>query len=157
MRISTKAIQDISEAVFSKEDPHVTETYSEFDAKPKVFSSAGQLANYITEKLDQPKGFVDLSIVYPEMGPMPLLRKVELDPKRVKGHSFRYTWDGWGLISMQLASPEHSLRSEISANSEARANKWSATHPEFGLPSEWNWAAVNKHKNRLKRVLKKHA
>jgi hypothetical protein len=61
----------------------------------------------------------------------------------------------WGLISVQVASPDLGIASNIGANSEARAIKWSSTYPEMEPPSVWNWSAVKKHQSRLKRVLKK--
>ncbi|EGR2205929.1 hypothetical protein DZF83_25635, partial [Vibrio parahaemolyticus] len=157
MKTTDEVVEAICDAIFTVESTQVVETYSEYDQKPISFSNALELAKYISECLAKPNGLVDLSIVYPEMGSRPILKKIELDPKRVKEYKFRYTWGGWGLISVQISLSDQKLCARVSANSESRATKWASTYPEFGPVSNWNWAAVKRHKDRLSRVLKKYA
>jgi len=157
MKTTDEVVEAICDAIFTVESTQVVETYSEYDQKPISFSNALELAKYILECLAKPNGLVDLSIVYPEMGSRPILKKIELDPKRVKEYKFRYTWGGWGLISVQISLSDQKLCARVSANSESRATKWASTYPEFGPVSNWNWAAVKRHKDRLSRVPKKYA
>ena len=157
MRISKEGLRELCEAIFAVDNPTVVEAYSEFDCEPLSFDHAVDLEIYINDKLRNPKGLAHLFVVYPEMVGKASLRKINLNSKNVLGHKFRYTWEGWGLITVQIASPELNLESNINANSEARAKKWESTYPEYESLSIWNWKAVTKHKNRLKRVLKKYA
>ncbi len=157
MQISKETIRKVCEAIFAVEDPKVAEAYSAFDQMPVEFTNALALEEYISQKLENPKGLADLIVVYPGMNGRAELKKIELNKSKYPNYKFRYTWDGWGLISVQLASSDLGIRSEISANTEARAAKWASTHPEFGAPSSWNWTEVTKQKNRLSRVLKKYA
>jgi hypothetical protein len=157
MQISESGIDCLTEAVFAVDNPQVVEAYSEYDLDPISFSSSSELSNYIKQKLSFPKGLAYIYVVYPDMEGQAIKKKIELNQLEIPGHKFRYTWEGWGLISIQLAPPQSKLGSSVSANTEARAIKWAPTYPEYGSPSAWNWAAVKKHQNRLQRALKKHA
>ena len=157
MQISESGIDCLAEAVFAVDNPQVVEAYSEYDLEPISFSSSSELSNYIKQKLSFPKGLAYIYVVYPDMEGQAIKKKIELNPLKVPNHKFRYTWKGWGLISVQVASPEFGLPSRVSANSEARAIKWAPTYREIDPPSLWNWVAVKKHTSRLQRVLKKLA
>lgn len=157
MQISKEGVRELCEAIFAVDDPTVVEAYSDYENEPLSFDHVVDLENYINDKLRNPKGLAHFYVVYPEMEGKAILRKIALDSKRVSGNKFRYSWEGWGLITVQISAPELSIKSNINANSEARAKKWEGIYPEFEPPSTWNWKAVTKHKNRLKRVLKKYA
>ncbi len=157
MKLSEEGIRELCEAIFAFEKPVVVEAYSEFDRAPLSFNLTNDLATYIASKIENPKGLAHLFVVYPEMEGKPRLRRIKINSKKVANHKFRYTWEGWGLISIQIVAPDLGIESNINANSEARAKKWESTYPEYEPPSTWNWTAVTKHKNRLKRVLKKYA
>lgn len=157
MHISKEGVRELCEAIFAIDNPFVVEAYSEFDCEPLSFDHVVDLENYINDKVRNPKGLAHLFVVYPEMAGKASLKKINLNSKKVSGHKFRYTWEGWGLITVQIAAQELGIESNINANSEARAKKWESTYTDHESPSFWNWKAVTKHKNRLKRVLKKHA
>lgn len=157
MHLSKEAIQALCDAIFASENPVVVEAYSDFDKEPLSFNQPEELEVYIANKIEVPKGMASIFVVYSDMKGQARLRKIELDSKNVPNHKFRYTWDGWGLISIQITAPDLGIQSNINANSEIRAKKWESTHPEFEPTSVWDWSFVNKHKNRLKRVLKKYA
>lgn len=156
MRISNEGVRDICESIFSIDNPLVVEAYSECDVKPLAFKTSGDLEQYILKKIADPKGLAHLFIVYPEMKGKARLKKIKFNPKQVPEHRYRYTWDGWGMITVQIVGSDFGMSSNIRANSEARAKKWAPTYPEFESPSTWDWKVVTKHKNRLKRVLKKY-
>jgi hypothetical protein len=155
MKISVSGINLLTEAIFSVERPQVVEAYSEYDCEPISFNSSLELSDYIKQKISNPKGLAYLFVVYPDMEGTAIKRKIELNPLKGPNHKFRYTWEGWGLISVQVASPDLGIVSKIDANSESRAIKWFSIYPEMEPPSVWNWSAVKKHQSRLKRALKK--
>ena len=157
MKISESAINLLTDSIFSVERPLVVEAYSEYDCEPMTFNSSLELSVYIKQKISIPKGLAYLFVVYPDMVGKPTKRRIELNPSKILDHKYRYVWEGWGLISVQIASPDFGIASNIGANSEARAIRWSSTYPELEPPSVWNWSAVKKHQSRLKRVLKKMA
>lgn len=157
MQISENGIDNLALAIFAVENPLVVEAYSEYDYEPISFNCPLELSAYIKQKISNPKGLAHLFVVYPDMEGKAIKRRIELNPLKAPNYKFRYTWEGWGLISIQVAAPDLGIASNIGANSEARAIKWASTYPELEPPSVWNWAAVKKHQSRLKRVLKKIA
>lgn len=154
MQISESGINLLAEAVFAFEGAQVVEAYSEYDCEPISFDSSLELAAYINQKLSFSEGRAYIFVVCPDMGGQAARRKIELNPSIMPNHKFRYTWKGWGLISVQVASSFLGIKSNIRENTEARAIKWSSSYPEMESPSVWNWSAVKKHQSRLKRVLK---
>lgn len=155
MQISENGIDNLAKAIFAVERPQVVEAYSEYDSEPISFNCPLELSAYIKRKISNPKGLAHLFVIYPDMEGKATKRRIELNPLKFPNHKFRYTWEGWGLISIQVAAPDLGIVSNIGANSEARAIKWSTIHPELEPPSAWNWSAVKKHKSRLNRMLKK--
>ena len=149
-------IKTLSEAVFSKPNPLVVEAYSDYDKEPREFGSSRELIEYTNQKLLVPKTHIHLFLVYPDMGGEIRKRRIQLNSEKAQGHTFRYTWDGWGMISIQL-HPGSPQLSGVNANSESRAQKWFKTSPEFGAIEAWNWRVVESHKRRLQRVFKKCA
>jgi len=144
----------LSAAVFDKPNPKVVEAYSEFDSEPQEFKSSSELTEYMEQRLLVPKSYVDLFVVYPDMHGECIKRKIELNSKKIQKRGYRYTWDGWGMISIQLHPNSHQL-SGVNANSEKRALKWEGIYPEFGSVKTWDWKRVESHKRRLQRVFKK--
>jgi hypothetical protein len=39
-------------------------------------------------------------VVYPDMAGRPIRKEMHLKPNSIPGETFRYTWEGWGLISV---------------------------------------------------------
>lgn len=153
--ITASAIEAISRGVFARPDPTIVEAYSEPDRQPQFFRSAPDLATYISDRVSQPRGLAHLLLLYPDMGGRLERETIHLDPKHCPGQKFRYTWQGWGLISIQLYGWEQSRMSRIASNSETRARTWAATYPGLDPPSEWNWKAVESHTRRLQRIFRR--
>jgi hypothetical protein len=151
--LTDSAIAAFAAAVFEKPDPWVAEAYSDFDAEPLQFGSAGDIVTFTQRKLAVPKGLAFFFVVYPDMRGRAVRETIRLKPGTVPGHELRYTWRGWGLISIQLTTADPS-RSRVAANSLARALKWQSTYPGLDPPSSWEWKAVASHTRRLQRVLK---
>ena len=145
----------IGSAVFEKPGAQVLEAYSEFDKEPRQFPSVHDLVAYIKERLLSPSGGAFFFVLYPDMGGRAFRKTIHLDPDKVPGHSIRYTWEGWGLISIFVENGDGVNRvSRVSANSEKRAKKWSQTYSEWESPGTWNWKSVASHTRRLQRVFK---
>ena len=81
-----------------------------------------------------------------------VFRKVELDPKRCGGHTFRYSTDGWGLIQLYFGGVKNSElnRSHIGHQSQKRAIAWETNHLDLGPVSKWDWDEVEKVAHGLK-------
>jgi hypothetical protein len=156
--LSAAAIERIAAAIFSKPGAEVLEAYSDYDREPLEFRSAAELTDYAKKRVLEERALAFIFVRYPDMGGSAIRETIHLRPGAVANHKLRYTWQGWGLISIQLqgGGAPHP-RSRIAANSEARALKWGPTHPAWGPPKTWNWSAVQRHTRRLQRVLKQVA
>ena len=151
--LTDSAIAALAAAVFQEPDPWVAEAYSAYDAEPLVFRSAGDMADYAQRRLALPKGYASFFLRYPDMRGRAVPETIRLDPGSVPGHRLRHTWQGWGLISLQLAGAAHECR--VSSNSLQRALAWASTYSAFDPPDTWDWKAVARHTRRLQRALKK--
>lgn len=152
--LTENAITSIAAAVFSKPEPFVVEAYSALGAEPLFFRSAHALADYVKQRLSAPNGHAFLFVVYPDMLGVPMQEKIVLNAESPFEGQVRFTWRGWGLISVQLFSGDKAGMSRIIANSSSRAAKWASTYPELDSPKTWDWQAVERHARRLQRVFK---
>lgn len=150
--LTDSAIESLAAAIFDRPNPWVAEAYSAYDQEPLVFSSAEELSRYFGATLAGPKEHAFVFVVYPDMNGRAAREVIRLEPGSVPGHTSRCTWHGWGLISVLLAR-EGNIRSRIEANSQARAEKWASTYPDWDPPSTWNWKLVGSHVRRLRRIL----
>ena len=155
--ISRQSLEKIVDAVYDG-DPNVFEAYSDYDCEIKSFPNKESLITDISTELskDNRHKSVYYFLIYPGSGGIIKKRKIDLDPKRSDGATYRYTAEGWGLIQFQLdLTNTEKISCRFAVNSEKRANKWSSTYPEFESPSLWNWVTVEKHARRLIRALRK--
>jgi hypothetical protein len=152
--LTDEAIDAIATAVFDPPDAWVAEAYSDFDVPPRQFRSAIELTAYAKERLSKSRGSASFFVTYPDTGGRAVLQTIHIKAGNVPGKALRYTWEGWGLISVVLTRGDQPNDvSRITANSEKRAAKWASTYPTWDPVSTWNWKAVAKHSRRLQRVL----
>lgn len=154
MKFSDSSIQKVVDSVFIDPTVIVVEAYSEYDKEPIIFISPDQLFSYISSKLMNPRGLAFFFVVYPDMLGTPIKETIRAKSKSMSNEKIRYTWQGWGLISVQLSSPDLGLASCVKANTEKRALQWASTKTTIPPPTLWDWRAVSFHTNRLKRILK---
>ena len=120
------AIDSFANAVFAPRGVEVLEAYSSYGKIARRFESANQLAQY-------------------DMAGRPMRKMIQLKPNSVPGETFRYTWEGWGLISVIFQNADHKIgKCSVSANSKNWAEKWTSTYPEWPLLDTWNWPAVGR-------------
>ena len=141
--MTDEAVKALAVAVFERGDVTVLEAYSAFGAELKSFSSPEELAEYVRLQRHSPGHSAHLAIHYPDMGGAPIHSRLQLDPEKCLGHTFRYSVAGWGLIWAHLEWRQSSVGSFISANSEKRAALWAPNYPELGAPDQWNWTACS--------------
>jgi hypothetical protein len=81
-----------------------------------------------------------------------VIRKVDLDPKYCKGHTFRYSTEGWGLIQLYFGvqSNDKIQFSHLGHQSEKRALAWEDTCKNLGPVQKWNWTEVESAARKIK-------
>lgn len=151
---SDAAVELIADAIFNEESAEVLEAYSDFDQESIQLRSAKDLCTYALSRRIS-NGYLHLAVRYPDMAGKLTKARIELDPSKCGGHTYRYQAQGWGLVWVYLKlSPAGGLESFISANSEKRAVAWAPAYPEMEAPSTWQWLPVARHLRRLRRALK---
>ena len=154
--LSEAAFAAVATAIFEKGAPVVVEAYSAFDCEPREFQNAAELCAYAMERRASGDGSVHLAIHYPDTAGSLLRTRRALDPTKCDGKTYRFESAGWGVVSAYLhVAGASAIESFLSANSEKRAQKWSAHLPEFGPTSAWEWPAVARHVRRLSSALRK--
>ena len=153
--LSDARVEALASAVFAKPDPTVVEAYSALDQPLRYFHTAEQLCSYVAEQRLLPGGSAHVGVRYPDMLGRVVESRISLQPEKCAGHTFRIQPVGWGIVWVYLQhSADPRLPSRVTANSQARAEKWACTYPDWAPPSSWNWSAVGSHCRRLSRVLK---
>jgi len=129
--LTENTINAIAAAVFAKPEPFVVEAYSALGEEPLFFRSPQELANHVKRRLSAPNGHAYFFVVYPDMLGIPVQEKIVLNAESPYEGQVRFTWSGWGLISVQLFSGDNVGMSRITANSSNRAAKWASTYPKL--------------------------
>lgn len=148
-------IEALAAAVFAPPGALVLEAYSEFDKEARQLHSPEQLAEFILLACKGKDRLAHFFVVYPDMMGQPMRETIHLDQTKVQKGRVRYTWSGWGLISVVLTvHPNSSSKPSVTSNSEVRARAWAPVHSEWPSPDVWDWKAVERHTRRLRRILK---
>jgi hypothetical protein len=144
------------DSIFETGQPVVYEAYSEYGQKIKSFLSSHELRIHIKLLIRNGEKFLHYAIYYPESKGYVEEERINLDPKKCKGATFRYAINGWGIIYFQCDyKNQPNLECRIAVNSSKRAEKWSGTYPNFKTPSLWDWKIVESNAKRLTKNLKK--
>ena len=128
----------------------VFEEYSRPDEQLREFTAADQVPAARVEQ------FLALYVV--GSGPEPVARRIDLRPGNVLGDAaFRYQFEGWGLIQLDLGSFDvdsgELRRSHTNHNNEKRALKWSQATDAVDL-GQWDWTLITRASNKLNRVIR---
>ena len=98
----------------------------------------------VTAKFDLVNGdkfAVTFQLWTPRHKGKPVFRKVDLDPKRCNGHTFRYSIEGWGMIQLYFGGVKNNIlsQSHIGHFTEKGAAKWEGTNKFNGSINDWDW------------------
>src|SRR5574340_585483 len=99
--ISIEQLYEIVAAVFDQGDVVVKEAYSEFDCPTREFADASALIDDVSRQRANKAVFLSYVIYYPEARGYTYEERIALKPKHCKGHTFRFSQEGWGLIQLQ--------------------------------------------------------
>jgi hypothetical protein len=82
----------------------------------------------------------------------PLFRKIDLDPKRCNGHTFRYSTDGWGLIQLYFGGLKNNElnQSHFGHFNESGALKNESSTALNGKVNDWDWSEIQATSRKLK-------
>ena len=149
----------ILDELFSENLCEVYELSSDYSESLKKFSGTSEVLEQFNKRH---KNGMAWKAVYLQLhligsGPTFKPRRVELNPKKCDGATFRYRAEGWGLIQLYLErSSEGTLSaSHTNHNSKLRAHKWAPTCLEMEEPAAWDFDSITKFSSRLNRRIRK--
>ncbi len=141
--------------IFTNDGWILYELSSEFDSKVRAFRSAHEVKALI--RPDEESYHFQLYSL--EMGGRVEFRRIALDPGAVRGKTFRYATEGWGLIQFYVhQARDGKLRpSHTNHNSMRRAEVWAPVRAKQvdAAPDEWNWQGIASMSSRLNRYIRK--
>jgi hypothetical protein len=141
---------DILDFIFDEMDLVLYQLYSEYSQDIKFF----QKTEDVKKIYDFPKivNSSHFQLWTPRFKGDLVIRKVELDPKYCKGHTFRYSTEGWGLIQLYFGGLRGAVleQSHLGHQSEKRATSWSDTNKKLGAVSKWDWKEVESTARKIK-------
>ena len=153
--------RQVLDYVFADGACRVFELYSPFDAELAEFKAVADVeARYAIRDWTVPdsQGLLLQLLPHDAAGEL-VIDRVELNPRKCNGATFRYSCKGWGLVQLYLESVHRGVLrpSHTNHNSPKRAKAWSSTYPELGAPEAWNWDEVVAFSRRLNRQIDKLA
>ena len=155
--ISVSQLHDIVNAIYDEGAPVVREAYSAFDTPTREFKTKNDLLSDLTYSPGQDVKFFHYSIYYPESAGFTIEERINLEPEKCNGHTYRFSQAGWGLIFLQCNFETYPLiECRIAVNSRKRAELWASTYPGLQSPEAWAWNIVDRYAGKLVRKLRKH-
>jgi hypothetical protein len=142
---------ELLDFIFSETDLEIYDHSSRFGQEICKYKTASEIAS----KFDLENGgqfAVTFQLWTPRHKGMPIFRKIDLDPNRCNGHTFRYSTDGWGLIQLYFGGLSNSQlnHSHIGHFNEKGALKWEQTNRFNGHVSDWDWTEIQITSRKLK-------
>lgn len=143
--------------IFSETNYLVFDHYSEFGEELQQYFSTAE----ILEKFDLENGsqyHVMLGLWNPSDKTKNIIRKVILDPKYCKGHSFRYTSSGWGIQRLYFGGIENGF---LNASQCMGFNEKGALAKDFLNPAcekeahQLDWKLIRSDQRILKNYIEK--
>lgn len=141
----------VFDLIFNYTELQVFDLGSPYGQEINQYKSTAEIAN----RFDLENGrdsATTLNLWAPNFDGSILFRKVELDPKRCNGYTYRYRSEGWGLIQLYLGGITDNIlfHSHIGHFNEKGALKWENTDDEKGKVNLWNWKAIEQTSRKLK-------
>jgi hypothetical protein len=141
----------ILEYIFAETDLRVFDLDSPYGQEICEYTTAESIA----QKFDLANGdkfAVTLQLWSPRFLGKILFRKVELDPKRCNGHTFRYSTAGWGLIQLYFGGIKNGNQNEshIGHFTEKASMDKESTTSFNGKVNSWDWREIEDTSKLLK-------
>ena len=148
----TKKVFDF---IFNELDLTAYLAYSDLGQEMKSYNSTnGIFENFSFADINEKS--INFQLWTPRFEGDLVIRKIDLDPKRCKGHTFRYTAEGWGLIQFYCGVLNNKLHfSHLGHQSIRRAITWQDTNNKLGSVEKWNWKEVETTGRKIKYFIQK--
>lgn len=137
--------------IFHETDLQLFDSYSDFGRTIETYKSVAQ----ITEAFNLERGraySIHLKLWSPRHKGRPILRRLEIDPAKCDGHTFRYSSNGWGLIQLYFYGvTKNGLSPSHIGHFEERGAFAREGIPDFmGCAGDWDWSEIRRTSRKLK-------
>ncbi len=141
---------EILDFIFKDTDLHVYDLGSQYEQEICQFKTSDEISSKFDLEIDE--FGTTFQLWTPRHKGKPIFRKVDLDPKRCIGHTFRSATEGWGLIQLYFGGLKNNelKHSHIRHFNEKGALKWEDTNNVNGLVSSWDWTEIQATSRKLK-------
>ena len=146
-----KDIVNILDYIFSETDLVLYELASTYGQNIKSFNETSEvLKNY--NFCSSSESSATFQLWTPRFEGDLVIQKIDLNPKYCKGHTFRYSSEGWGLIQLYFGIRKNDKlpNSHLGHQSEKRALLWQDTNSNLGEVKKWNWKEIESTATKLK-------
>jgi hypothetical protein len=153
--LSREGFCELAGFVFESSAPVVFHAYSGYGQPVRSFRTPSELIAEIESAFTTGLKSLQFALHFPDTKGHVAERKIALDGKKCDGHTWRYTVEGWGLIQLQADLRRLPvIECRVAVNTQARAEAWASTYPEFRNPGLWDWSVVQRHAGRIIRKMK---
>jgi hypothetical protein len=145
----------ILEFIFNNTDHQVFDLGSAYGKEIKKYGSTDEIVS-ILNLIDGNKFAVTFELWTPRHKGKPLFRKINLDPDKSNGHTFRYSTDGWGMIQLYFGGIKNDTLhlSHLGHFTEKGAMKWEGTNTFNGSVRDWSWKEIETTSKKIKQFIK---
>jgi len=142
---------EILEYLFRETDLEIYDSYSEYGQEICTYSTVEAIGEKYNLK-DGGKFAVRFQLWSPRHKGQPIFNRINLDPKRCNGHSFRYSTEGWGLIQLNFGGilNKELNQSNIGHFNEAGALGRESANSINGRVDSWDWKEIASTSRKLK-------
>ncbi len=147
----------ILDFIFSETNYQVFDHYSELGQELQQYYST----NEILEKFDLEKGrqyAVNFGLWNPLDGTENIVRKIELNPEKCDGHTFRFSSEGWGIQRLYFGGIENVY---LNRSTFMGLNEKGALNKDFFNPEnekeahKLDWKLIRSDQRKLKSFIEK--
>ncbi|MFZ1787582.1 MAG: hypothetical protein WAT92_04690 [Saprospiraceae bacterium] len=141
---------EILEFIFKETDLYVYDLGSPYGQEIFQYTTVDEISSRF--ELERDEFGTTFQLWTPRHKGKPIFRKVDLDPKRCNGHTFRYATEGWGLIQLYFGGLKNNelKHSHIGHWNERGALKWEDTNNANGPVSSWDGTEIQATSRKLK-------
>jgi hypothetical protein len=142
---------EILEFIFKETDLHIYDLTSPFGQEICEYKTLDEIISKF-DLVNGDKFAVTFQLWSPRHKGKPFFRKIDLDPKRCNGQTFRYSTDGWGLIQLYFGGLKNNElnQSHIGHLNEKEALKLEGANLFNGLANAWNWTEIKVTSRKMK-------
>ncbi|MBJ2175555.1 hypothetical protein JBL43_14985 [Aureibaculum sp. A20] len=142
---------DVLNYIINELELKIFDSYSKYDESIIEYKSVEEIINHNDLK-NGTEYATSFRLWHPIFSPKVLVEKINLNPEKCNGHTFRYAARGWGMINLHFGGLKKNRlhRSSIGHFNEKGALRIETSNHINGKVTDWNWKDISKISRKLK-------